>query len=301
MGAENDKKKENKNKNLRDLAIVSNPIMPTTGGRTCTIEDGKVVQNVRHYKDDYNSLNSNLEKLKNKMNIIISDDPIEIMQMRFEIFKKSAINEEIKTSIDSFSPTYKTNLTNYYNLIGEIKKVYKESYMSIATFLTNWLKVQKQTEINDEIAKMEECEKNCDNLKNNFGNFKEIDDIIKKICSFQIDYKSNNKIEELNNYFEENKDEIGKMYNFENVAEFRSLINLKEQIIDGINQKNNFIEILNSFLKEYLTLYKKVLSSINSSNLEKVEIANELNEYNGIIIYHRLIRSIEERIKKIKI
>ena len=91
------------------------------------------------------------------------------------------------------------------------------------------------------------------------------------------------------------------MYNFENVAEFRSLINLKEQIIDGINQKNNFIEILNSFLKEYLTLYKKVLSSINSSNLEKVEIANELNEYNGVIIYHRLIRSIEERIKKIKI
>jgi hypothetical protein len=299
MGAENDKKKTNKD--LQDLAKVSKPIMPTTSGRTCTIEDGKIVQNVRHYKDDYDSLNLHLEKLKNKMNIIISDDAIEIIQMRFENFKQSAVDEELKTSIDSFSFTYKTNLLNYYNLIGEIKKVYKEAYISIATFLTNWLKVQKQTETNEEVVKIEECEKKCDILKKNFDNFKESEEIIKKVCSFQIDFSSNNKINEINNYFEENRDEIGKYYNFENIAKFRSLINLKEQIIDSINQKNNFVDILNSFLKEYLTLYKKVLSSIDSTNLEKVEIANELNEYNGVVIYHRLIRSIEERIKKIKI
>ena len=51
--------------------------------------------------------------------------------------------------------------------------------------------------------------------------------------------------------------------------------------------------------KEYINLVKKVISSVNSSNLEKGEIANELNEYNGVIIYHRLIRSIEERLKKV--
>ena len=299
MGADNHKKKDNKD--LRDLAKVSNPIMPTIGGRTCTIEDGKIVHNVLHYKDDYNSLNLNLEKLKNKMNIIISDDAIEIIQMRFENFKQSAVDEELKASIENFSSTYKSNLTNYYNLIGEIKKVYKETYMSIASFLTNWLKVQNQTETNEEMLKIEECEKKCDNLKNNFDNFKVVEEIIKKICPFQLVYNSNNKINEINYYFEENKNEIGKFYKFENVAQFRSLINLKEQIDDSVNQKNNFVDILNNFLKEYLILYKKVLSSINSTNLEKVEIVNELNEYNGVVIYHRLIRSLEERIKKIKI
>ena len=95
MGAQNDK--NNKNKDLQDLAKVSNPIMPTTNGRTCTIEDGKVVLNIRHFKEDYNSLNLNLEKIKNKMNIIISDDTIEIMKLRFENLKNFATNEELKS------------------------------------------------------------------------------------------------------------------------------------------------------------------------------------------------------------
>jgi len=299
MGGQNDKNK--KNQDLQDLAKISKPIMPTTNGRTCTIEDGKVVLNIRHFKDDYNSLNLNLEKIKNKMDIIISNDILEMMQLRFENLKKFATDEELKSSLDTFTSAYKTNLSEYYKLLGEIKKVYKQSYMSIATFLTNWLKVQKNMETNEEIAKTEESEKNLDNLKNNFNNFKNVEDLIKKICGFNIEYNNNDKINEINKFFEENKNEIEKYYNFENIAQFRSLINLKEQIIDSINQKNNYIDILISFHKDYINIYKKVLNAVNSTNLEKVEIANELNEYNGVMIYHRFIRSIEERIKKIKI
>ena len=51
--------------------------------------------------------------------------------------------------------------------------------MSFATFLTNWLKLQKNTETNEEVVKTEESEKNLDNLKNNFINFKNVE--IKKI------------------------------------------------------------------------------------------------------------------------
>ncbi len=299
MGTQNDKNK--KNKQLTDLAKISNPIMPTTNGRACTIEDGKVVLNFRHYKDDYNNLNLNLEKIKNKMNIIISEDTMQIIQMRFENLKNSSLNEELKLTIESFSSIYKTSLTNYYNLLSEIKKIYKQSYLSIATFLTNWLKVQKKIETNEENKKLEEFEKNIDDIKKNFNNFSDVEEIINKICYFQIDYNDNDKINEINKYYEDNKDEIEKYYNFENPVQFRSLINLKEQIIDIINQKNNFVEILINFYKEYLLIYKKILSQINSTNLQKVEIANEFNEYNGVVIYHRLIRSIEERIKKINI
>ena len=299
MGNKNDKKKTNQE--LTDLAKISNPIMPSTNGRACTIEDGKVILNFRHYKDDYNNLNLNLDKIKNKMNLIISEDTIEILKMRFENLKNSSLKEDLKLSIDSFSSTYTISLKNYYNLLIEIKKIYKQSYLSIAEFLTNWLKVQKNTETEGEIKKLEEFEKNIDDAKNNFNNFSDIIEIMNKICYFEMDYNNKDKINEINKYYEENKDEIGQNYNFENVAQFRSLINLRDQIFDTINQKNHFIEILSNFHKDYLSIYKKVLSQINSTNLEKVEIANELNEYNGVVIYHRLIRSIEERIKKIKL
>ena len=298
MGNKNDKNKTNKE--LTDLAKISNPIMPTNG-RACTIEDGKVILNFRHYKDEYNNLNSNLDKIKNKMNLIISEDTIEIIKIKFENLKNSSLNEELKLTIGSFPSTYITSLTNYYNLLSEVKKIYKQTYLSIAEFLTNWLKVQKNTETNGELAKLEEFEKNIDDIKKQFNNFSDIIEILNKIFYFEMDYNNNDKINEINKYYEENKDEIGKNYKFENIAQFRSLINLREQIFDSINQKNNFIEILSNFHKDYLFIYKRVLSQINSTNLEKVEIANELNEYNGVVIYHRLIRSIEERIKKIKL
>ena len=299
MGAQNDKNK--KNINLNDLPKVSKPIIPTTEGRACTIEDGKVVLNFRHHKKEYDSLNSNLEKIKNKMNIIISDELLDMIQIRIENFKKLSKNAEITSSLDTFTSTYKTSLTNYYNVLNEIKKIYKEVNLSISSFLTNWLKVQKKTDSNGEIVKTEEGEKKFDNIKNNFNHFNDIEAIINKICYFNINYKSNDKINEINNYFEENKDDITQNFNFENVAQFRSLINLKEQMIDSINQKKNYIEILYNYYQEYISLYKTVLTEINSTNLEKVEIANELNEFNGVVIYHRLIRSIEERIKKLKI
>ena len=299
MGAQNDKNK--KNINLNDLPKVSKPIIPTTEGRACTIEDGKVVLNFRHHKKEYDSLNSNLEKIKNKMNIIISDELLDMIQIRIENFKKLSKNAEITSSLDTFTSTYKTSLTNYYNVLNEIKKIYKEVNLSISSFLTNWLKVQKKTDSNGEIVKTEEGEKKFDNIKNNFNHFNDIEAIINKICYFNINYKSNDKINEINNYYEENKNDITQNYNFENVAQFRSLINLKEQMIDSINQKKNYIEILYNYYQEYISLYKTVLTEINSTNLEKVEIANELNEFNGVVIYHRLIRSIEERIKKLKI
>ena len=58
---------------------------------------------------------------------------------------------------------------------------------------------------------------------------------------------------------------------------------------------------MGNFHKEYLSLYIKIIEEINSNNIEKVEVVNEFNEYNSVIIYHRLIRSIEERIKKIQL
>ena len=301
MGVHSDKKPRAIDiKEINDFAQVSNPIMPTTGGRACVIEDGKVVLNFRHYKKEYNSLNSNLEKIKNKMNIIISDQMIEMMQMRFESYKKISKKEDITSAIDTFTSTYKTSLSNYYNSLGEIKKIYKETYLSISTFLTNWLKVQKKTETDAELAKVEQWEKKLDELKNNSNFFKTSEETLNKICNFNIVYNKD-KISDINKYYEEKKDEINANYNFENVAQFRSLINFKEQLLDSIKEKVNFVENLNTYYKDYIVLYKRTLTQINSTNLEKVEIANELNEFNGVVIYHRLIRSIEERIKKIKI
>ena len=225
MGSQNNKGKK-KEKELINEAKHSSPILSNSKGRACIVEDGKIVLNFNNFKEEYNSLNHNLEKLKNKMNIIISNDIIELMQKKLEDLSNQAINEDIKNSINSFSLAYKASLNNYYSHI------------------------------------------------------------------------SKDKINEINNYFNENKDEISKNYNFENVAQLRSLVNLRDLIYDNISQKNNFAEILGNFHKEYISLYIKVIEEINSNNIEKVEVVNEFNEYNSVIIYHRLIRSIEERIKK---
>ena len=91
--------------------------------------------------------------------------------------------------------------------------------------------MQKDAETSGELSKLEEFENKMEETKNNFNNFSDIEEIINKICCFKIDYKNKNDIiNEINNYFEDHKDEIGKYYNFENSVQFRSLINIKEQI-----------------------------------------------------------------------
>ena len=300
MGSQNNKGKK-KEKALINEAKNSNPIISNTKGRACTIEDGKIVLNFNNFKEEYNSLNHNLEKLKNKMNLIISNDIIELIQKKLEDLNKQAINEDIKKSINSFSLIYKSSLNNYYNHITELKKVYKQGNQEITTFLTNWLKNQKNIEISEEKSKIQEFEKNLEEIINNTSIFNNVEELINKICYFKIDYNSKDIINEINNYYNENKDEINKNYNFENVAQLRSLVNLRDLLYDNILQKNNFVEILGNFHKEYLSLYIKIIEEINSNNIEKVEVVNEFNEYNSVIIYHRLIRSIEERIKKIQL
>lgn len=299
MGAKSSK---GKNDELNELAKDLNPIMSSSNRRACTIENGKIILNFNHFNEEYNTLNKYLEKLKNKMDIIISDDNIIIIQKKLEELFKITINTDIQNSINSFSNIYKTNLQQYYQHITEIKKIYKQSYLSVSTFLTNWLKKQKNlenNEINEEKQKIEEFENEMKELINKFAKFKEIEDFANTICYFKINYNSQDKFNEINQYFNENKDEIGKSYKIENAAQLRNIINIRDFLIDNISQKNNFSEMLVNFHKDYLSLYIKVIDQINSDKLEKVEMGNEFNEFNGIIIYHRLIRSIEERIKKI--
>ena len=301
MGANNNKGKNNE---LNELAKDLKPIMSSSNRRACTIENGKIILNFNHFNQEYNTLNKNLEKLKNKMDIIISDDNIIIIQKKLEELEKITINTDIQNSINSFSNTYKTSLQQYYQHITEIKKIYKQSYLSVSSFLTNWLKKQKDlemNEINGEKQKIEGYENEMKELINKFAKFKEIEDFANTICYFKINYNSQDKFNEINQYFKENKDEIGKIYKIENAPQLRNIINIRDFLIDNISQKNNFSEMLANFHKDYLSLYIKVIDQINSDKLEKVEMCNEFNEFNAVIIYHRLIRSIEERIKKINL
>ena len=295
MGNEN-------HKELRNLAQSSKPLLPNTNGRACIIEDGKVEFNFLHYKTEYANLNKNLEKIKNKMNIIFSNDALKIISKKVEILLSLTIDENLKASLNSFSSSYTSNLKIYYNTVNDMKKIYKETYSNTATFLTNWLKTQNNTAYNEQERILQEISSKIINTQKNWTKFIEIDDLLKKICYFEINYNKNeDKIIEINNYYDANKDEIKNIYNFENPAQLRSVISLKDQIELNIKEKNEFIDELVMFHGQLINLYKKVINSINSTNTEKFSIVSEFNEYNGVIIYHRLIRSIEERLKQIKL
>lgn len=299
---ESDKaKKKSETEDLRNQAQISSPIMPLSG-RACYVEDGKVFLNFRHYKEDYDNIHNILEKVKNQLNIITSGDALEVISKKVEDLKNLINDKSLGETIEKFLPTYTENLKNYYFSVGEMKKIYKQSSLEMQQLLTNWIKDQKNVDIKTQISQSDNYIKEMEEVKNKFNKFSEVVEILKKICGFDIKYNNNNdKINEINNYFNEHNEEIKKMYKFENPPQFRSLFNLKEQIDNNIRQKNNFLEGLINVFQQNITIYKKVLNQLNSTNLEKNEIANELNDYNNVVIYHRLIRSIEEKIKGIKI
>ena len=291
-----------KDKDLEKMVNDSNPIMlENIKSRALKIDKGKIIQNFNNYQDEYNSLNKHLEKLKNKMNIVISNDPIELIQKRLEELNKIVINEEIKNAISSFYQTYKNNLQNYYSYIGEIKKEYKNTYLIISNILVGWQKEQKNINLEQEQSKVEEQLRKMSEVVNNFGKFSEVKELINKICYFELDSKDKDKFTIIDNYYNEKKEEIEQNYKFENVPQFRSIINLRDLLIETINQKNDFAQILEDFHKEYLNFYKVILKQVNSPIIEKDEIINEFCEYNNVIIYHRLIRSTEEKLKLIKL
>ena len=299
MGNQND---NSQLKNITKEVNDTNPIMlDNMKSRPMKIEKWKIIQNFNNYQEEYDSLNKHLEKLKNQMTIVISNDAIELIQKRLEELNKITINEEKKTSISSFYSTYKTNLQNYYSYIDQIRKVYKETYLMVSNVLVSWLKQQKNINMEEEQSKVTEMSKKMNDVVNNFNKFSEVIDLVNNICYFELDYKSKDKYTIIDQYYKDKKEEIEQNYKFENVPQFRSLINLRDLLMDNVTQKNSFAQTLEEFHKEYLALYKIILKQINSPVLEKFEIINEFNEYNSVIIYHRLIRSTEEKLKLIKI
>ena len=298
MGNENSHKKQN---DIINSVNKSNPILSdNTKSKPLKIQEGKIIQNFNNYQKEYNSLNKNLEKLKNKMSIVLSNDAIELIQKRLEELNKIVINPEIQNSISSFYSTYKSNLQNYYNYIDEIRKSFKNSYLTISNVLIPWLKEQKEINIQKEKTIIEDLNKKMNEVVNNFGKFEEVKELINKICYFELDYKSKEKYNLIDQYYQNNKEEIDKNYKFENLPQFRSLINLRDLLIESIEEKNSFAQIIEEFHKEYLDLYKIIIENINSAKMEKFDMVNEFNEFNGVIIYHRLIRSTEEKLKLVK-
>ena len=278
MGNENSHKKQN---DIINSVNKSNPILSdNTKNKPLKIQEGKIIQNFNNYQKEYDSLNKNLEKLKNKMSIVLSNDAIELIQKRLEELNKIVINPEIQNSISSFYSTYKSNLRNYYNYIDEIRKTFKNSYLTISNVLIPWLKEQKEINIQKEKTVIEDLNKNMNEVVNNFGKFEEVKELINKICYFELDYKSKEKYNLIDQYYQNNKEEIDKNYKFENLPQFRSLINLRDLLIESIEEKNSFAQIIEEFHKEYLDLYKIIIENINSAKMEKFDMVNEFNEFN---------------------
>ena len=83
------------------------------------------------------------------------------------------INEEIKTAITSFYSTYKNNLKNYYEYIGNIKKAYKDTYLTISNNLVPWLKEPKNINLDQENSKVDELIKSMGEVVHSFNKFSE--------------------------------------------------------------------------------------------------------------------------------
>ena len=142
-------------------------------------------------------------------------------------------------------------------------KEYKNTYLIISNVLVGWQKEQKNINLEQEQSKVEEQLRKMSEVVNNFGKFSEVKELINKICYFELDSKDKDKFTIIDNYYNEKKEEIEQNYKFENVPQFRSIINLRDLLIETINQKNDFAQILEDFHKEYLNFsYNLTINSI---------------------------------------
>ena len=89
------------------------------------------------------------------------------------------------------------------------------------------------------------------------------------------------------------------MFTFKNHSEFISFINAILQLKIYFNERNNLINQFISVYNNFCNLYCIILQEIPKSE-NKVDIMNELNQYLGMIIKHRLIRHIQIKIQEME-
>ena len=286
---------------LNDLN--NSPMIPTelNGGTPCYRIDinNNIIFNYTHFENDYQKLNDSIEKFKNLLKIEDTND-LNIAIVRIAELIKNIKEQKILEDCNFIILNYKSDFQEYFNTLKEMFKLLKDTFDSNQNYVKQWLKYQKNNNTDIEINRENNEKKKINNLQNSFHKFNdELQSIQEILNSFNLTNEQLNNISELKKYYEENSENINIMFAFKNHSEFISFINAILQLKTYFQERNNlinqFISVYNNFCNLYCIILKEIPKSKN-----KVDIMNELNQYLGMIIKHRLIRHIQIKIEEME-
>ena len=280
--------------------LNNSPIFPTelNGGTPCYRIDNNnnIIFNYTHFENDYQKLNDSIEKFKNLLKIEDTND-LNIAIIRIAELIKNIKEQKILEDCNFIIANYKSDFEEYFNCLKEMFKLLKDTFESNQNYVREWLKHQNNNNTDIEINRENNEKNKINNLQNSFHKFNdELLSIQEILNSFNLTNEQLNKMSELKKYYEENSENINLMFAFKNHSDFISFINAILQLKIYFEQRNNlinqFITVFNNFCNLYCIILKEIPKSEN-----KVDIMNELNQYLGMIIKHRLIRHIQIKIQ----
>ena len=280
--------------------LNNSPIFPTelNGGTPCYRIDNNnnIIFNYTHFENDYQKLNDSIEKFKNLLKIEDTND-LNIAIVRIAELIKNIKEQKILEDCNFIILNYKSDFQEYFNTLKEMFKLLKDTFESNQNYVREWLKHQNNNNTDIEINRENNEKNKINNLQNSFHKFNdELLSIQEILNSFNLTNEQLNKMSELKKYYEENSENINLMFAFKNHSDFISFINAILQLKIYFEQRNNlinqFITVFNNFCNLYCIILKEIPKSEN-----KVDIMNELNQYLGMIIKHRLIRHIQIKIQ----
>lgn len=278
-----------------DKNIVMNfESVPQQDGYHCQIEDGKIKTDFRHFKDEYKKLETLITKSKNELKMISGLNEFEILNMKGGIYKKQTTDEETQSKISVLLENYENSVKFFNKTLNDLKGVYKRLSVGSREFFVSWLKKQVRVDVTQQLNILKGLQDEFKEISDNFIGFELIYKDLTEILPIQINTR---KEDELNKIYDDNKEEISKFFNFNGNSEFRSIVNYFQQIKDQLTQKEHYLHVFKEIFNMHVNLQIKVLNSISEKNPEMVDIVNELNEFNGVIVYHVLIRGMEEKLK----
>ena len=283
--------------------LNNSPIFPTelNGGTPCYRIDNNnnIIFNYTHFENDYKTLNDSIEKFKNLLKIEDTND-LNIAIIRIAELIKNIKEQNILEDCNFIIGNYKLGFQEYFNTLKEMFKLLKDTFESNQNYVREWLKHQNNNNTDIEINRENNEKNKINNLQNSFHKFNdELQSIQEILNSFNLTNEQLNNISELKKYYEENSENINIMFAFKNHSEFISFINAILQLKTYFQERNNlinqFISVYNNFCNLYCIILKEIPKSKN-----KVDIMNELNQYLGMIIKHRLIRHIQIKIEEME-
>ena len=264
--------------------------------------DGTITFSFIHFTTQYDKLTQSIQTFKSVLKIL---SPYELKALLFKLdqLKKHIINDEFLSFTNYLIDNMQNSYNSFYLSFKSLFKLNKQFYISSQSYIEQWFKEESNQNLDTSNTIKEAKEKN-EEIKHEYKHYHMFTKENKAVTQMSDFFHIQDKIiiqdyKKLNEFYNENLNEFNNAFSFESFKNFRDFVNLIEQIKEFIQNKNYLMELFMKVVDDTYKLYFEVINGLAKSNEESSEIMTELKEFYHLMIKHRYIRHVEEKIKEL--